>query len=232
MRLSIVTLIAATALGLVAAIGVFVYTAGAENRVLADQQPTAVYVTTEPITAGTSFADALSNGSVEQTQIPASTVPIGVMIQPTTGIALADIPPGQIVMTTSFGDQVPVLEPIAIAPDQMGVTLALGDPQRVGGFLRPGSSIAIFNTTERPESQTRLLLFDVTVLAVGSATTSQSADEQAQETQTALITVAVNPGEAERLVHAAQTGSLYLALLSSEAVTMTTAGVSDVTLYE
>jgi pilus assembly protein CpaB len=231
MRPSTVTLAAATALGLVAGIGVFVYTAGAEERALADQQPIGVYVTTQPIEAGTSFAQALADGAVEPTQVPAASVPIGVLTEPTTAMALAEIPSGQIVMATSFGDQAPVLEPIAIAPDQMGVTLALGDPQRVGSFLRPGSSIAIFNTTERPEPQTRLLLFDVTVLAVGNATNPQSADEEASNTQTALITVAVNPDEAERLVHAAQTGSIYLALLSGEAVTMTTAGVSDVTLY-
>jgi pilus assembly protein CpaB len=232
MRTAMITFAAAILLGLMAAIGVFLYTANAEERVLASQQPTTVYVTTDVITAGTSFAESVFSGAIEETRMPLSVVPSGALSTATTGVALSDLQPGQIVMSAAFGTELIARKPITVAGDQMAVTVQLDDPQRVGNFLRPGSIIAVFNTSNATERETRLLLAGVTVLAVGDATQTESADDQAEGASTALVTVAVRPSEAERLIHAAQTGSPYLALLSGEPTSVTTVGVRDVTLYE
>lgn len=69
------------------------------------------------------------------------------------------------------------------------------------------------------------------VLAVGDATVNQSEDAQVEGAQAALVTIAVTAQEAERIVHAAQTGSIYLALLGADDSSLTTTGVSDSTLY-
>ena len=49
---------------------------------------------------------------------------------------------------------------------------------------------------------------------------------------TTMLTVAVDQGQAERLVHAAQTGSLYLALRDDSAKVSIGDGVTDRTLFE
>lgn len=235
MRATIITLISAIALGVIAALGVFVYTAGADDRALAEQQAVDVIVTTQEIPTGTTLGQAWADGTVESTRVPAANAPTGYLPVDADRLQVAQstIPSGQIVLAGSFGAQVPVAETIDLRPGEVALSVELGDPQRVGTFLRPGSSIAIFNTKIdlNGDSETRLLLFGVPVLAVGDATAAQSTEDQATEAQTALVTLAVTPGEAERVVHAAQTGALYLALLDSDAQPVVTAGVTDSSLY-
>ena len=236
MRTTIVTFAAALVLGLVVALGVFTYTSGANERALADQEAVEVLVSTQQILPGTTVAQAWEDGSFERSRVPSSNAPVGYLPADADPdfVAQSDIPAGQIVLGSAFGSELPVAETISLAEGEVAVTVELGDPQRVGTFLRPGSSIAIFNTTETAEGEqrTRLLLSGVTVLAVGDATVDQSEDAQVQGAQTALVTLAANPQQAELIIHGAQTGSLYLALLGAETTSLTTTGVSDSTLYE
>jgi pilus assembly protein CpaB len=98
----------------------------------------------------------------------------------------------------------------------------------------------------RPEANhaTRVLLPRVDVIAVGErgaagAATSApasgaTADPDAATSKagvTVLVTVAVTQPEAERLVHAAQTGMLYLALLDDTAQIEPGPGVDNNTLF-
>lgn len=237
MRATIITFVTAIVLGLVVALGVFVYTSGAGDRALADQQAVEVVVSTEQILPGTTLAEAWDTGALERSRVPSANAPAGYLTPESDPNAIAQfaIPPGQIVLAAAFGAQSPVTETILLEDGEVALTVELGDPQRVGTFLRPGSSIAIFNTSEEldGERQTRLLLSGVQVLAVGAATVDQSEDAQEEGAQTALVTIAVTAQQAERVVHAAQTGSLYLALLGAETQTPAlTTGVRDSTLYE
>ena len=238
MRTTIVTFVTAIVLGLVVALGVFTYTSGAQDRALADQQTVEIVVSTSEILPGTTLSEAFDSGALETSRVPRANAPTGFL--PPDGdpdsIAQFAIPPGQLVLAAAFGAQSPVTETIALEDGQVALTVELGDPQRVGTFIRPGSVIAIFNTSEELDGarQTRLLLSGVKVLAVGAATVDQSEDAQEEGAQTALVTIAVTAQQAERVVHAAQTGSIYLALQGSDAQTpaLTTSGVDDSTLYE
>lgn len=238
MRTTIVTFVTAIVLGLVVALGVFTYTSGAQDRALADQQAVEVVVTTGEILPGTTLSEAWDAGALETNRVPSANAPAGYLTfdADPDSIAQFAIPPGQLVLAAAFGAQSPVSETIALEDGQVALTVELGDPQRVGTFIRPGSVIAIFNTSEDldTERQTRLLLSDVQVLAVGAATVDQSEDAQEEGAQTALVTLALTAQKAERVVHAAQTGSIYLALQGSDAQapTLTTTGVRDSTLYE
>lgn len=238
MRTTIVTFVTAIVLGLVVALGVFTYTSGAKDRALADQQTVEVVVSTSEILPGTTLSEAFGTGALETSRVPSANAPNGFLTPDgdPDSIAQFAIPPGQLVLAAAFGAQSPVTETIALENGQVALTVELGDPQRVGTFIRPGSVIAIFNTSEEldGERQTRLLLSGVKVLAVGAATVDQSEDAQEEGAQTALVTIAVTARQAERVVHAAQTGSIYLALQGSDAQipALTTNGVSDSTLYE
>ena len=85
---------------------------------------------------------------------------------------------------------------------------------------------------------TRVLLPKVEVLAVGAKTAGNAAaDSDANETATATsggaktLTVAVNQNDAERLIHAVQTGTLYFALLDDNSSVKPGAGVNNSNLF-
>jgi pilus assembly protein CpaB len=53
-----------------------------------------------------------------------------------------------------------------------------------------------------------------------------------KQNETVLITVAVNQKQAEQLIHATQTGSLYLALLSDTSKVAPSLGVDNNSLFK
>jgi pilus assembly protein CpaB len=95
---------------------------------------------------------------------------------------------------------------------------------------------------------TRLLLPSVEVVAVATptdgvvtnSTESKSAETKASDgkdkssdsSATTLVTFAVDQAEAERLIHAAQTGTLYLALPGDATTLQAGPGVDDFTLFK
>lgn len=237
MRTTIVTFVAAITLGVVVALGVFTYTSGAKDRALADQQAVEVVISSGEILPGTSLSEAWEAGALETSRVPSANAPVG-YLRPDAdrdSIAQFAIPAGQLVLAAAFGARTPVTASIPMKDGQVALTIELGDPQRVGTFIRPGSVIAIFNTFEGPtgERQTRLLLSGVEVLAVGDATVDEAEEAQEEAAQTALVTIAVTAQQAERVVHAAQTGAIYLALQGTDTQipALITNGVSDSTLY-
>jgi pilus assembly protein CpaB len=114
-----------------------------------------------------------------------------------------------------------------VPPGMMAVTITLPDPARVAPFLRPGTQIAVFDTSEGTDDAartTRVLLPRVTVLGVGAAT---SATAEGEDDAGALITLALDQKQAERLIHRVQTGSLYLALVNDASDVDPGPGVND-----
>lgn len=93
---------------------------------------------------------------------------------------------------------------------------------------------------------TRLLLPDVEVLAVGTTTTAATADPSSGDPAAAdveqvssmtpdtmtLITVAVTQPQAEKIVHAAHTGTMTFALIGPDAAAVPGAGVDDRRLFK
>jgi len=73
----VLPIILAIVLAVVAAGIVFFYTRGAEQRVLDEQQPVAVLVTTGVIPGGMPLGDAVAGGLVESTQVPSTMAPTG-----------------------------------------------------------------------------------------------------------------------------------------------------------
>jgi pilus assembly protein CpaB len=76
----------------------------------------------------------------------------------------------------------------------------------------------------------------VEVIAVGSATAASAnkadaAKSDPQSANTVMVTVAVSQEEAERLVHAVQTGTLYLALLDDSSNVTSGPGVDNKSLF-
>jgi pilus assembly protein CpaB len=243
-------IILAVVLAIIAAVIVFVYTRGAEQRVIDEQQPVSVLVSTAIIPKGVSLGDAFAGGLAEQTQIPSSMNPAGSIAAVTPEnsalVSLTDVPPGQILLQGNFASELPEAVSIDIPDGQLAITITLGDPERVANFVRPGSQIVIFDTYtssvaaadtgEPPVQTTRVLMPQITVLAVGDSTTTAPTTNPdgtaAAQAPSALLTLAVDQDQAERIIQSTKSGSLYLGLLGDGTEIRTTNGTTDGNLFE
>ncbi|HET7474529.1 MAG TPA: Flp pilus assembly protein CpaB [Dermatophilaceae bacterium] len=259
----VLAVILSLALALLGAVGVVAYAQAADARAQAGQRLATVYITTGTIPAGTSVQAALTSGLMVPESVIAKGVPAGAM--PTTGedatargakVALSNIAPGEIVLSARFGATADQTSNAAIPAGTVAVTVRLEDPQRSAPLLTPGSHVVIYDTfnpanakagsltpdgrklAETPGAAraTRIVLSDVTVIAVGATTVAaasasggQSAEQQSTQSA-ALVTVAVKPADAIALVHAAQTGTLYAALRGQGVTVDPMATVTDGTV--
>ena len=157
-------------------------------------------------------------------------------------VATTDIQPGEFVMTARFGAKPVGTQAIGVPDGMIAISVQLTAPERVANFITPGSHIAIYAThgikslgTSDADKNfntlnftgTNVLLPDVEVIAFGStplqnpsgnssspgknnSTNSTSTNDQAY-----LVTLAVNPADSTRLVHATNGYTLYAGLLGS-----------------
>jgi pilus assembly protein CpaB len=223
MKRQTIVLIASMALAAITAIWVFTYTSGAENRALADQSTVTALITKAVVPVGTTLQAAVINGSIEMQNVSSAGIPAGTITAVDESnaqlLTLAELSPGQFVLGNAVGTALPQVGPLQIPGGQVAVSLQLNDPQHVGTFVRPTSRIAIFNTEGLKQATgvgvTRLILNNVQVIAVGSATGVAIDPSTDLSSPNALVTVAVSPQDAATLIDAAQTGSPYLALMNN-----------------
>ncbi len=213
---------------LVAAVGtglVFAYVKKADDRAIADQRPVTVLIAKSAIAAGTRVIDAANAGSFQTQELPLSAVAPGALssVDPVKEqVVLTTIFPGQQLLGAMFGATAAADSSIAIPPGMLAVSFAFGDPQRVAGFVQPGSTVAVFVTRTAVENpklrETRILLPKVTVIAVGPTTITPPANPSQANPEAqprAMLTLALTQAQAEKLIFA-QTfgGGLYLGLVN------------------
>ena len=77
-------------------------------------------------------------------------------------------------MADKFGNNVAeAVSPLGIPEGKMAISVNLTDPDRVAGFVNPGSQVAVFltgNDGQTGQPFTRMLFDRVMVLGVGSTT--------------------------------------------------------------
>ncbi len=252
----LVAIFAAALVALLGVTAVLLYARGADSRAVAAQQPSDVYVVKSVVPAGTTLKDAVQSGLIIKTSVVAKGVPAGAL----TGVdgsngglfALSEIQTGEYVLADRFGVKPVGTKAIEVPAGQVAVSIALADPARVGTFLTPGSKVVLFDTfTSKATSkvtpasgavtdeQTRVLLDDVLVIAMGEAsltpagpaTSGQGGEATPAPVAGALMTVAVSPADAVRLIHGIQTGNLYAALRGTDAKVDLGRVVSETTLF-
>jgi pilus assembly protein CpaB len=242
----VIAVLAAMLVGLVGVAAVLLYANGADARAVAGQQVQTVFLAQERVPAGTTAADAVAKGLIVSTKIAAKGVPVGALTAAQAAnaknVALTDIVPGDFVLASRFGSTPTGQKAIQVPDGQVAISVSLSDPGRVGTFVTPGSRIVIYDTFVPAAAaggatgakQTRVLLDDVLVIAVGSTSLSPTANANGQPQASAagaLVTVALPPDQAAKLVHGIQTGTLYAGLRGTD--TQPSAGqiVSDSTLF-
>ena len=201
-----------------------------------------VLVANQRIEPGTTARAARAN--VHLVDVPAEAVVPGALTsldQVAALRAVGPILPGEQVLAAHFGDV--STSPLRPPRGTLGLSVQLGDPQRVAGFVTPGSQVAVFATTDvgTKSPRTRVLLSSVQVLGVGGSTvttrtTASSGSDGSGSTSTeqipsAILTLALSVHDAERVVFAASQGQLYLGLLGAPLQVQDDSGVSAQTLY-
>lgn len=247
------TVLVAMLVALVGVVAVMLYAGGADARAVADQRPQTVYVAQSVVPAGTTAADAVAKGLMVTTQIAAKGVPAGALtsVDAATGklVALTDIAAGDFVVASRFGTTSMGQKAIQVPDGQVALSVALTVPAQVGTFVTPGSRIVIYDTYSPPAGAattaaatkvTRVLLDDVLVIAVGATTltpitaqttSGQTANGQAPAASGGLVTVALPPATAAKLVQGIQTGTLYAGLSGNNTKANLGQIVSDSTLF-
>jgi pilus assembly protein CpaB len=227
---------------LIAAVGtglVFAYVKKADDRAIADQKPVTVLVAKSSIAPGTRVVDAANSGAFQTQEFPQAAVVPGALssVDPVKDqVVLTTIFPGQQLLTGMFGATAATNASIAIPPGQIAASFSFGDPQRVAGFVQPGSNVVIFLTSslQGGKSITRVLLPKVTVIAVGPTTITPPADPAQANPEAlsrAMLTLALTQRQAEKLIFAQGNGTMYLGLLNDRSQIRPGAGVSATNVF-
>ena len=242
-----VILIAAFLIAGLGASLVFLYVQGVDQRAQADAEPRQVMTVTEPVAAGESVAEAEKAGKFALTEVAGTSVLADALSDTTTiadQVALAPLYKGEQVMAAKFG-QIGSQSRISIPGKAIAVTVQLTDPQRVAGFVTPGSEVAIFSTgnvkncsvdptTPVGDEYTRLLLSRAPVIGVGetgftSTTTvteqGETTEETTDEVPTTILTLGLEQRDAEKLVLASHKTCLNFGLKTDKSVVDPTAGL-------
>jgi pilus assembly protein CpaB len=220
---------------------VFMYASKAESAAAAGQAPVEVLVATEAIPAGSSGSAIAAGGQVELRTLPTASVPEGALSD-LSGVNellnAAPIYPGQVLITNMFtgADKTTAL---TLPKGTMAMSVELKDPQRVAGFVTPGSEVAVFATLAekgagngQETTISDLLLDRVRVVAVGPSTLRAGGTTNNEEIPTAILTLAVTEEQAKKLAFAYSQSELHMALLDRNSQTGTSAPADSTNLFK
>src|SRR5205085_9950495 len=153
-------------------------------------------------------------------------------------VALVTMTPGQYVTERQVAAKGPELGlAYTVKPPLRAVTVALDPIIGVAGFPKPGNHVDVLATFSTDYGMvTRTVLQDIEILALGAEPQAQEIDPNNSKTARAQpsipnATLAVLPGEAEKLILAENRGKLRLALRAVDDTTYRGhTGVKEVTV--
>ena len=159
-----------------------------------------------------------------------------------SGLVAADtVLPGEVILAGRFAETASTAGEFEVPEGLQAISVEVGVPPGVAGYVRPGDRISVIAHIAAPaaqesvigpdgqvvepeasadgaeETRAEFLVQDIEVLAIGRrvlVTNEQGQEQdQVQQTESVLATLAVSDTQAEQLVFALQEGSLYLTLL-------------------
>lgn len=239
----------AVALAILAVVAVLNYVRNVESQAASEADLVRGYVATQRIEPGTLADTAIQLEAIREEQIPRELLAPDAVTDLTLigGRTVQEvILPGDQILTTRFSEPGQSANVLTIPPDHQAMSFAVGIPDGVAGFLREGDFVSIISVADatgaqldddgEPTDETfsdqiaKYVLQDVEILAIGRRT---APTEQAPAGGTeeggggVLLTVAVTPEEAERLVFGEVNTNLWLTLLpEDERDPVTTPGVT------
>jgi pilus assembly protein CpaB len=190
-----------------------------------------IAVAGQNLSVGTTGAKLRQSKLVTYERVARALVPEDAVTDFDTGaydgqVLTSNIVGGTMLLKGNFGDRASDASGLALPDGMMAVTVQTGSPQQVAGYVHVGSEVVMFltysvvdsNGAKTNEQRTQVLLPKVQVLAIGGPNSSQS---------NLLVTVAVTPGDAERLIEGLSHGTLYLGLLTDSVTVKPDGGVNN-----
>jgi pilus assembly protein CpaB len=240
-----VLLIVAALIALLGTALIVLYVQGIDQRATEGQEMVEVLTASATIDTGEDVATAQAAGKFEKSQVRSDDVIDGALTTTssiTDQVALGTIFPGEQILSAKFGSLADA-ESLVIPDDKLAVSVELSDPERVAGFVNPGSDVAIFisadpvlslpdGTEKTLPAYTRLLLPKVQVIGVGTTSvtsktiTTEAGAEVTEQVPRTILTVAVNQKDAEKLIFAARNSDVSFALLTKNTKIADQPGVS------
>jgi pilus assembly protein CpaB len=238
-----ILLIVAVLIALMGTSLIVLYVQGIDSRATAGQELVEVLTATDVIDAGEDVSEAQEAGKFEKSEVRREDLVEGALSSTSSIsdlVAVGTIYPGEQILAKKFGN-LGDAGTLVIPDDKLAVSVELTDPERVAGFVNPGSEVAIFVSADpvlyKPDGKeqklpqyTGLLLPKVEVVGVGTTsiaakTTKSDEGEETEQVARTILTVAVDQEQAERLIYAARNGDISFALLTGDSVVSDNPGV-------
>ncbi|MBW3591712.1 MAG: Flp pilus assembly protein CpaB [Actinobacteria bacterium] len=202
---------------------VFVYAGQVRSGAGVSTGAGSAFVATTDIPVGSRFEDVAA--SLKKKDMPDDVLPstaITAEDQLNGRSSVQNIAKGEIITSTQFNTS--STGGLDIPAGTNAVTINLGVPQGVARYIQPGAETNVYVTyKDRPDvgngaesTVTQLVLSNVKVLANRPAAlnVNQEQAEEAGQTAEILLTVAVTPDEAEKLIFAKENGFVWLGLVN------------------
>lgn len=240
-----VLLFVAALIALVGTALIVLYVQGIDQRATEGQEMVEVLTASATIETGEDVASAQEAGKFEKSQVRRDDLVEGALTTTssiTDDVALGPIYAGEQIISAKFGS-LGDAQTLVIPDDKLAVSVELSDPERVAGFVNPGSEVAMFISADPvlilPDGSekelapiTRLLLPKVLVVGVGTTSvssktiTTEAGEEVTEQVPRTILTVAVNQKDAEKLIFAARNGDVSFALLTKDSKVVDQPGVT------
>jgi pilus assembly protein CpaB len=242
MQSRVLAILVAVVLALVATAALVVYVNGADRRAISDQEPRQVWVAIKAIPAGTSGETARNTELIGLREVPRRNVVAGGVIslsQIQGKHAAVDIVAGEQLLQKRWvgAEEVTGRRLLTIPPKHQALSIGVDTTRQVAGFVTPGDKVSLVLSISGQGGESlelsRFLLQNIQVLAVGAtalanATTQggggrvdQSSGggggDQSRSANLTAVTLAVPEKHVERVVYAAENGSIYLTLMPPDA---------------
>lgn len=211
-----VIIIAAVIVALIAGIATYSYLNTTQERANKDARLVKVFKVQKDIPKGFSGDQAIAEKYIQESEIPEKFRPLTSVTDLTTikgKVALTALSANQVVVDGQFVDA--RIEQVTfsqrIPKGQVAITLSYDQLRGVGGLLVPGDKVNMI-IADPKDGRQRYLFQNVNIIAIGSNAAPQPGEAaQAVNPGSGLITFAVPPLAAEKLVIAG--GGAYLTLV-------------------
>ena len=241
MQSRVLAILVAVVLALVATAALVVYVNGADRRAISDQTPRMVWVAATPIPAGTSGLTAINTKKIKQVPVPSKNIVTGAVLSETqiqNRYAAVDLETGEQLLQKRWvgAEDVAGARLLPIQPGYQALAIGMDAVRQVAGFVTPGDRVSLVLTMKRGDrDKSQFLLQDIQVLAVGSTALANAAAQggggrvNQGKGQVAAVTLSIPQDRVERVVYAAEHGSIYMTLLARDAkpLTRTDGGTDD-----
>jgi pilus assembly protein CpaB len=224
----------ALGLGALATIGIAGYVGSIESRALKGIEAVQAFVAKEIIPAGMSGANIISGGLIARQPIPRGVLAEGSIrslndIKDKTSSVM--ILKGEQILLARFAAPGGTKGVLPIPADRQALSVEVGVPPGVAGYIRAGDRVSIIAQLEGSgsggEARVQYLLQSIEVLAIGQHVATDGEKESGglgASGGRVLMTLALTPVEAEKLVLAVLRGQVYFTLLPPDQQPVSTPG--------